>query len=47
METSSKVQIEESSIRRSAGWGIYLASGTNVALLENTFEGNAQGDVGP
>jgi hypothetical protein len=37
----------DSILRRSAGWGLWVQPGVEAELEDNTYEGNAQGDVGP
>ncbi len=39
--------VRQSTLRDSAGWGILVGHGADADLLGNTYDGNAQGDVGP
>jgi hypothetical protein len=42
-----EARVHDNTLRRSAGWGVWLEPGVSADLRDNSYEGNARGDVGP
>ena len=38
--------LRDNTLRHSAGWGVLIQQGVDATLLDNTYDANAQGDVG-
>lgn len=45
--TDGSLVVEDCTISRSGGWGIYIHNGADCVMSGNSFSGNASGDVGP